>query len=61
MKIYDTPTHWHEEPDIDPFLEEKYREQYGEKWKEKLEEMEEETEFYYFDDEKHINIEGLNL
>ncbi len=51
MRVYDTPTQWHLEPDIDPHKEDLLREQYGEKWKEKLAEEKEEFEFYNFDDD----------
>jgi hypothetical protein len=61
MRVYDTPSHWHHEPDIDPFKEEELVELHGENWKEVLADREEEYEFYNFEDEKHINIEGLNL
>lgn len=63
MRVYDTPTHWHEEPDYSPELEEHYFELYGENWKEIVKEKEEEYEFYTFPDEdiKHINLEGINL
>lgn len=52
MRVYDTPTHWHWEPDMDPYKEEKLVEQFGENWKEVLEEVE--YEFYNFDDEVEI-------
>lgn len=64
MRVYDTPTHWHEEPDCDPHFEDRMIEKYGEDWKQKLKEAKEEYEFYNFPEEedfKHINLEGLNL
>lgn len=51
MRIYDTPTHWHYEPDIDPVEEEKLIAQYGPKWKEALDEYKQEYEFYNFEDD----------
>ena len=61
MRIYDTPTHWHYEPDVDPVFEDKMIERYGDDWKQVLQDQQEEYEFYNFEDEKHLNIEGLNL
>jgi len=52
MKVYDTPTHWHWEPDIDPYKEERMIERYGEDWKEKKENAE--FEFYEFRDDDEI-------
>lgn len=38
MRVYDTPTHWHWEPDVDPVYEEHMINLYGDNWKQKLEE-----------------------
>jgi hypothetical protein len=56
MRIYDTPTHWHEEPDIDPVFEENMIYLYGENWKEILKERENESEyeFYTFPDDDDV-------
>lgn len=50
MRVYDTPTHWHWEPDIDPMLEDKMIELYGDDWKQKLEDEKELYESYKDDD-----------
>ena len=51
MRVYDTPTHWHEEPDVDPVLEQKMFDLYGENWQEKIARDKEEYEFYNFEDD----------
>ncbi len=51
MRVYDTPTQWHYEPDIDPYEEDKLIEQYGPNWKEALAEYKAEYEFYNFEDD----------
>lgn len=56
MRVYDTPTRWHWEPDIDPMYEDRMIELFGEDWQDRDED--------YDDDEiplKHINLPGLNL
>lgn len=45
MRVYDTPTHWHWEPDMDPFKEEEMIEKYGENWRDHI-------EFEYFEEDE---------
>lgn len=56
MIVYDTPSHSHWEPDIDPFQEDRLIEIYGENWRQALIEQEEEREFFMYEEERRYNI-----
>ena len=51
IRIYDTASHYHMEPDMDPFEVDKMIEMYGDNWREVLKDAKEEYEFYNFEDD----------